>query len=129
MRTMVFKSVVDNVIRMHGLNPKIMQEEDVAASLVMHINSRVEQALLAWDWPEWEVTEERSFRQVWRNDKQYLRVGLSGGPDEVFHLPTMLYWKVNVLATTDPPIGTEPGKPALQQFWNQETAVDAYVEY
>lgn len=132
MRTLPFKQVYDAVVRLHGGNPRLQRDEDLASTLVMHINSRVEQAILAWNWPEWEVTEERAFRQTWFDTVQYLRVNDLGVPDEIFYIPTTTYYQVNPDSTIDPPVGTLP--TALNPtnsipYFLQLTRVDPYIEY
>jgi len=59
----------------------------MSRAIVEHINERVETVLQAWDWPEWQLTEERAYRQIWDSTRQYKRVSdKDGKPDEVFYL-------------------------------------------
>ncbi len=117
------------MIRLHGLNPTTMKSYDAVRSIDEHANSRVEQICLAWPWPEWTVTEERAYRQVYRDDIQYFRTNSSGVPDEVYFLPNATYYRINPDATIDPPVGTSPTDPSTQSFWVQLTQVDPYIEY
>lgn len=122
-----FKRVFDSVARLHGLNPKEQLGEDIANSLLEHINARVESIALGWQWPEWDVTEERAFRQVWADDRQFYRVNAVGLPDEVFYIPTTSYWKVDVDAPSDPVVGVPPS--STTDGWVELDPVDTYIEY
>lgn len=126
MRTVPFKTVYDAVVRLHGMSPRVVRDLDIAEAIVMHINSRVEQALLAWPWPEWNITEERAFREIWRNDKQYFRTNTDGTADEVYYLTNGLYYRVLGASDVDPPIGT---LPTNTNFFSQITDIDVYIAY
>lgn len=124
---MPFRQVLDSVIRLRGKNPKKNVSEDLATTLTEHINARVQSICLAWPWPEWDVTEERAYRQVWAADRNFLRVNQFGVPDEVFYIPGGTYWKVNKDAISDPPIGEIPSSTSA--FWVALEFVGTYIEY
>ena len=115
------------MIRLRDVNPRRRVSLDMAETIVGFINKRVEDLCLGWDWPEWRVTEERAYRQVWHTPAQYKRVSDSTGlPDEVFYIPTMTYFKVLTSAPADPPIGTLPTDTT---YWEALDHLDTYLEY
>ena len=142
MRTTTFQKVFDGVVRMLGRDPLAEVPQDVARSIVQHINERVETILQAWDWPEWTLTEERAFRQIWNSTVQYSRVdSTTGKPDEVFYLGDSFapaaspgaafgtnygYYRVKGSAVTDPPVGT---LPTSTTYFEPLEFVPAYIEY
>lgn len=114
---------------MRGMDPRRRLSLDMQLALIEHVNKRVEDAILAWTFPEWVTTEERAFRQVWRSDKQYLRNNPATRlPDEVFDIPTVTYYRVNKDALADPPVGTLPTDTTY--FTPLDSAeVNRYIEY
>jgi hypothetical protein len=136
MKTVPFRKVFDYTVELHGRNPEAELSPDLARALVSHINRRVRLACQPWPWPEWQLTEERAFRQVWHADAQYLRVSLvDGHPDEVFYIPDTSYYTVNPDAAADPPPGTSPaGSPSIgsgnsSDFFLKLDLVDPFIAY
>src|SRR5512144_568144 len=105
MRTRKFQRVFDRIVRLHGRDPNAEIGHDMAQSLVEHINVRVREVWEAWRWPEWERTEERAFRTVWNDSRQFVRVGADGNPDEIYYIPNQTYYRVIASIGADPPIG------------------------
>lgn len=147
MRTIPFKSVLDAVLRRHSMDPRgDAISSDTALAATEHINARLKRAWFIWEWPEWTVSEERAFRQVWNEDHQYKRVNENGQPDEVFYMPhaadhtleNAAYYRVNPDASNDPPPGTRPPDvppdmgtappPPPTQYWLRFIP-DTYVAY
>ncbi len=138
MRTTKFKKVFDKVLRWHGINPRKQIPADLATTVVERINDRVRTICLGWDWPEWTITEERAFRQIWNSTDQYLRVSaLDGLPEEVFYLGAAFsaggalgtgfgYYRVLSTAPSDPPVGTVPTN---ETYWELITPVETFVAY
>lgn len=140
MRTLKFQSILDRVVRKLGRDANAMPSQDMSRSIVDHINDHVEALHQAWDWPEWTITEERAFRQIWNATVQYSRVSsLTGKPDEIFYLGTGFipggefgedfgYYRVKSSEdiAIDPPVGTLPTNTS---FFEVMEWVDAYVEY
>ena len=50
---------------------------DAGLSISDNLNARVQTAWFLWEWPEWTITEERAFRQIW-NDSRSILPGGSG---------------------------------------------------
>jgi len=123
---------------MLGRDPNAEVPQDMARAIVDHINERVETLHQAWDWPEWQLTEERAFRQVWNDTHQYkVASDTDGLPDEVFYLGDSFvvggefgdnygYYRVLLDAPSDPPVGT---LPTDETYWEAISPVDAYVAY
>jgi hypothetical protein len=126
MRTRRFIDVFNRVIRLLGRDPLSEVDQNVSRPVIEHINERVRFVCQSWRWPEWELTEERAFRQVWNPNHQYLRVSAQGKPDEVFYIPTTSYYTVNIGAAGDPPIGTLPTDPA---YFTHLDKINTYVAY
>lgn len=126
LRRTPFKAVVDQVVRLHGLNPRGDIPEDIVFAITEHVNARVEQACLAWDWPEWSMTEQRAFRTPWNADAQFYRANANGIPDEIFYIPNTTYYKVLADAVSNPPIGT---LPTDTDYFAVLDPVDSYLEY
>src|SRR4030095_5280321 len=96
-------------------------------ALVGHINERVRKICKAWRGPEWELTEERAFRQVWNSNHQYLRQSpVDGKPDEVFYIPTGMYYQVRKEAVADPPVGIPPTNTL---YFLVLSYVDSFIAY
>src|SRR4029077_9127687 len=84
-----------------------------------------------WEWPEWTITEERAFRQIWNNSRQFYQAGADGKPDEVFYIPNVAthslvdaaYYRVK---TGNPPIGNPPTDTA---YWEKMDTVDTYIAF
>jgi hypothetical protein len=131
MRTVPYKEVFDGVRQRLGLDPQAQLPPDESRAIAKNINSRVRTISRMWDWPQWQLTEERAFRQVWNPDHQYLRVSEGGLPDEVFHIPDTSYYTVNKDASSDPPVGVRPTdiSPGPAEFWLPLEPVDPYVAY
>lgn len=140
MRTVPFRQVFDQVVRMYGRDSRTNISSDLRNALVDRINERVRTICQCWRWPEWELTEERAFRQVWRADNQYLRVSLPDGfPDEVFYLgdgftagddsfgDNFGYYRVVADAANDPPVGSVPGTDT--DVWEAINPVDTFIAY
>jgi hypothetical protein len=140
MRSIPFKTVFDKVVRLHGRDPRQPLSSDLAGAVVDHINDRVHTIAQGWRWPEWEITEERAFRQIWNAENQYLRRSLvDGRPDEVFYLGSTFdvatgtlgtdsgYYRVLSTALGDPPIGT---LPTDTNYWvGIDPFTDTYISY
>lgn len=127
MRTTQIIDVWREVISLHGIDPLKEVSPDLARSVMRCINKRVDYACKIWPWPEWLLTEERSFRPVWNQNDQYLRVSITDGqPDEVFYIPNTTYYKVLGSAGGDPPVGTLPTDTA---FFEELTPVDTFIAY
>jgi len=138
MRTQKFQRIFDRVVRQLGRDPLARIPQDMSRAILEHVNERVETIYAAWDWPEWQVTEERAFRQIWNSSKQYKRVSTATGqPDEVFYLGAGYvtggdfgtgsgYYKVLSTAATDPPVGTVPTNTT---FWVPLSPVDDFIDY
>jgi hypothetical protein len=126
MRTVPFKTVVDAVVRLHGIDPRGDVPSDLLNAVVDHANARVETALLAWDWQEWNRTEERAYRQTWNAATQFKRVNGDGVPDEFFYIPNMTYYTVLSTAVSDPPIGTLPTNTT---YFAVLDPIDTYLQY
>jgi len=109
MRTVPFFNVWKGVVERHGLDPEERIPYQTARAITRGINRRTRMAWRAWDWPDFSITEERAYRQVWNNSHQYYRSNPNTGlPDDVFFIPNATYYTVNTAATQDPPIGTPP---------------------
>jgi hypothetical protein len=138
MNTVPFREVFDRTLSMHGRDPRASVPSDLRDGLMRYINARVGTICKAWRWPEWELTEERPFRQVWNVNHQYQRVStLDGKPDEVFYLGDSYvvggeftanfgYYRVLDSGVTDPPVGTLPTNTL---FFTRFEDVDTYVAY
>lgn len=139
MRTTKFRDVFNRVVRQHGRDPRKDVPSDMRDALVDHINERVGSIWAGWRWPEWELTEERAFRQIWDNDQQYYRVNPSDNrADEVFYLGAGYvtgddelgtgygYYRVRASSLTDPVIGNVPTNTL---YWEAIDPVDAYIAY
>jgi hypothetical protein len=138
MRTTQFKHVFDSVLRWHGINTRKQIPADLADTVVFHINDRVRTICLGWDWPEWTVTEERAYRQIWNATDQYLRMSAEDNlPEEVFYLGAAFstggplgtgsgYYRVLSTASGDPPVGTVPTNTT---YWVPITPVDTFIAY
>lgn len=139
MRTQKFQRVFDRVVRKLGRDPLAEVNQDMARTILDHINDRVEQIHQAWDWPEWTLTEERAFRPIWNSTHQWLKINQDGVQDEVFYLGDSFvnngpltvnngYYRVKSTAPSDPPIGTAPTNTT---YWESMdiTTVDTYIAY
>jgi hypothetical protein len=128
-----YKEVFDDVVRLLGRDPQGEVKPDMARTIASRINDRVRTICPAWRWPQWELTEERAFRQVWNNTHQYLRATtVDGKPDELFYIgvaPNYTgqgYYVVNVAALGDPPVGTPPTNTT---YFSPLTPVDTFIAY
>lgn len=128
MRTVTFQRVFNRIVRKHGRNPLKEIPPDMARAILEPVNDRVRTICNVWPWPEWELTEERAFRQVWNDSRQFLRSNMvDGTPDEVFYIPNTTYYRVLASAAADPPIG---GLPTDTTYWEvMDTPIDTYIEY
>lgn len=131
MRTRAFIDIFNRVIRRLGRDPLGDIDQNLARDVIDSINERVRTICQSWRWPEWELTEERAYRQVWHADAQYLRVSEGGKPDEVFFIPNTTYYRVNPDVGADPPVGVTPDtvSPGGPTYWIQIDFVDPYIAY
>jgi len=128
MRTVPFKSVFDRAVGLYDFDPRTQIPSEFANSLVEHINRRVRTICQVWPWPEWILTEERAFRQVWNANHQYLRASITDGqPDEVFYIPNTTYYRVRSDAIGDPPVGTIPSTGT--DYFEVISPVDTFIAY
>lgn len=95
-------------------------------AIVDHINDRVRTIWESWRWPEWERTEERAFRTVWNDTRQFVRADANGNPDELYYLPNQTYYRVTADAVSDPPVGTIPTDG---NYFETLDPVDTFIEY
>ena len=127
MRTRPFFHVWQGVVSRLGLDP---YNNDIpyttARPIVRAINRRTRVAWRAWDWPDFSITEERAYRQVWNSTHQYLLSNIYGVPDEVFYIPTMTYYQTGGTAITGPPVGVPPTD---SHFWHVLAPLDPYVSF
>jgi hypothetical protein len=84
----------------------------------------VRRAWRMWPWPELLITEERAFRTIWSNTKEFFRAGSNGKPDELFYIPDMLYYRVKADALDDPLAGTLPSD---NDYFETFSPVDSYI--
>ena len=137
MRTIPFWQVFDRTVRLYGRDPRKNINSDLRNALVEQINQRVRTICQGWRWPEWELTEERAFRQIWNSTNQYLRVSADGKPDEVFYLGAAFvpsggfttgfgYYRVKASAVTDPPVGTVPTNTT---YFTLIDPLDTFIDY
>jgi hypothetical protein len=127
MRILQFKEVYDAILSRHGLDPLGDRvNHDTARAIVRHVNKRVREAWRFWDFPQLSHTEERAFRSIWNSDRQLRRVGENGQPDEIFFIPSMLYYRVKKSAPSDPPIGT---LPTDSTYFENLSPVQTYISY
>lgn len=121
MRTVTFRSVFEAIARRHGMDPKgDAITMDAGLSITERINARVKRGWFYWEAPDITLCEERAFRQIWNNSRQFYH------GDEVFYIPTMSYFVVKADAPTNPPIGTPPTDAT---FWDVLFPVGQYIEY
>jgi hypothetical protein len=107
---------------------------DTGLSVSDNLNARVQTAWFAWEWPEWTITEERAFRQIWNDSRPFYQAGADGKPDEVFYIPNVAthslvdaaYYRVAESAPSDPPLGTAPTDTT---YWETMDTVDTYIEF
>jgi hypothetical protein len=134
-RTVTWKSVYEGIVRRHGMDPRgDAVATDTGLSLCEHANDRVRKGWFYWEWPEWTITEERAYRQIWNATRQFYLAGATGKPDEVFYIPNVLthsledaaYYRVKEGAIGNPPIGTPPTDT---DFWEKMDQVETYVAY
>ena len=140
---MPYFEVWKRVVGRHGLDPDGDQiPKPTARAIDRGINRRTRLAWRAWDWPDFSVTEERAYRQTWSSTKQYYRANpISGLPDDVFFIPAIGYFTVNIIVDSDPPIGTPPVTPPYTQpftysldgtgnpYYVLTAPLDAYVSF
>lgn len=119
-----FRRAFNRVILKLGKDPFKPLPYELTRAVVEHINQRVSVICPIWRWPEWEVTEERAFRQVWNATRQFFLVNSSNRADEVFYIPEMKYYRVT--GTANPPIGTLPTNTT---YWTEITPLDTFIEY
>jgi hypothetical protein len=139
MRTVPFIDVFNGVLNRHGLDPLAGVPQTKSRAIVRYINRRVRSGLRYWDWPEFNLTEERAFRQTWSSTRQFRIVGENAKPDEVFYIktpagdPVANYFRVKADAQGDPPVGTAPLWPIptapdpLDPYWEQIVPLDTYI--
>jgi len=134
LRTVSYKSVFEGVLRLAGMDPRgDAPGTDNGLTVSQHINTRLDNSWFVWEWPEWTITEERAFRQVWNEDHQFYVVNSEGVADEVFYAPNVDthslegagYFRVKEGAPGNPPIGT---LPTDANFWEAFTP-DRYIDY
>jgi hypothetical protein len=110
MRTVNFQNdVLFPIAHLLGIDPTSVDfQNEHARAWVASISSNVRYAWEFWEWPEFNLTEERAFRRIWYADEAYLRSNSDGAPDEVYYIPNTTYYRVLSTAATDPPVGTLP---------------------
>lgn len=128
MRTVPFRQVFNRTARWMGFNPNKEIPPDDREAIVDRINDRVRPIWSGWPWPEWQVTEQRAFRQIWNSADQYHRDDGTGNPEEVFFKNTVSYFRVIEDLDEDPPVGT---LPTDTNFWIPIEAanVGTYIAY
>lgn len=135
MRTVTWKSVYEGIARRHGMDPRgDAVATDTGLAISEHANARVKRAWFFWEWPEWTITEERAYRQIWNDSRQFYLTGPDGKADEVFYIPNVgthslkdaAYYRVKESAPGNPPVGTAPTDTA---FWEKMSTVDTYVAF
>lgn len=128
MRTVTFRSVLEAIERRHALDPKgDAVLSDAGLSMAERINARVKRGWYYWaEAPDLTLCEERAFRQIWNNSRQFWIRGENNKPDEVFYIPDMSYYSVRADAPMDPPVGTAPTDTA---YWETLDPVEQYIAY
>jgi len=134
-RTVTWKSVFEGILRRAGMDPRgDAVATDTGLSICEAANERVRRAWFLWEWPDWTITEERAFRQIWNNSRQFYLADANGNPDEVFYIPNVAthslvdaaYYRVKEGAPGNPPIATPPTNTT---FWEKMGTVDTYVAF
>jgi len=132
-RTVQFKSVFDAIARRHDLDPKgdaILS--DAAETICERMNARVDKGSRVWEWPDFFITEERAYRQIWNSTRQFHVNGENGKPDEVFYMPNVAthsldgaaYYRVKNEGAGDPPTGN---LPTDETYWEPIDPLDRYI--
>ena len=125
LRTVVFRDVYESILRRHGFDPVgDAVSHDTLRAIVRHINKWIRFAWRYWEWPDFELLENRAFRTVWTNTLQFYRVGFEGNPDELYNPTDQNYYRVNAAAPSDPPVGTPPTNTT---YFTQFTLTDRYI--
>lgn len=114
--------VLFGVAHLLGIDPTQDLLKDHARPWVMSINTRLRYAWEFWEWPEFTVTEERAFRQVWYSNVDY--AAGEGEQSEVYYIPGDKYYR----AITNPPVGTLPTNATYFEEI-EANELDKYIAY
>lgn len=138
MRTVTFKSVLDGIAHLTGIDPLSTDfGNEQARSWCAFINNRVREAFDFWPFPELRVTDERAYRTIWSATKQFRRESTTdlvraGLADELYYIGAgaghtgVGYYRVLSTASQDPPVGTLPTNAT---YFEAVTAPEQYIEY
>src|SRR5215475_11345501 len=133
MRTVPPQKVFNRIVELLGNNSSKKVRPDIARTAMNHLNERVATIEQLWPWPEWEVTEERAFRQIWNLTTQYSKTGTDGKPDEVYDIGDTAtnresgYFRVRSDIPSNP-LPTVP--PSDTNFWEpMDEPFETYIAY
>lgn len=116
MLTVSFKSVINGVFHLDGLDPDDASDADKRA-VIEHIADRYKTAAEYYKWPVLMAIEQRFFRPVWAEASTYAE------GDEVYYTPTDAYY--TCLAATS--AGEDPEDTPAK--WEALTDFHKYVDF
>lgn len=96
------RDIINGIASLLGVDPTIDLLNDQARAWANSVNSHVRRGWGFWPWPEFEITEERAFRQVWFDDVTYAHG--QGDESEVYYIPDETYYRT----TATPAAGELP---------------------
>ncbi len=122
------RDVIHGMAAILGIDAELDLMRDHARLWCASVNSKVRHGWGFWPWPEFQVTEERAFRQIWHTDVDY-QAGQAEN-SEVYYIPTGLYYR----AIGNPPVGNLPTNDSDPVYWEAIAAADldrhlAYEQY
>lgn len=116
MRIVPFKTILDGVLRRHGIDPESEEaSHDTVRAIAEHIQNRTRTAWDYYDWPELMEVQERVFRPLWNAGLSY-----STG-EQVYYFTNKRYYTAKSAVAT----GVVPTNAT---YWTAETSVsDPYI--
>jgi len=117
------RDVIYGMAHILQIDPEEDLMKDHARAWASAVNSHVRKGWGFWTWPEFEVTEERAFRQVFYNDAAYAPG--QGELSEVYYPATKLYYRM----TANAPAGTLPTDATKWTPFTAEELAERHLAY
>jgi hypothetical protein len=123
-----FKVIWESIVSKNGLDPDQPIPHNMAQAIPRNANKRLRTAWTYWEWPYFDVCDERAFQRTWLPDHQFK------WEDKVIFVGDLHYYQAKSEAEApvlDPmPVGPPLGNPPTDtQYWKPLEQYGSVIDF